>query len=108
MLYGSMLMLFGFVKWLIVLIPIVILIGASQVSFRASNSSLLLELSPERLRGRVMSVTLLDTAFGSVVAIPGGIISDYAGVTMGLFWMGVICLGIAVFISIYYPAVRRA
>ncbi len=108
MVYGSMVMIFGFVQGLIVLIPIVIMIGASQVSFRASNSSLLLELSPERLRGRVMSVTLLDTAFGSVVTILGGIISDYAGVTMGLFLMGVICLGIAVFISIYYPAVRRA
>ena len=108
MTYGIMIMVFGYITGFVLLIPVSIMIGISQVSFRASNSSLLIEHSPERLRGRVMSVTLLDTAFGSVAAILGGVISDYAGVTMGLFSMGAICLGIAIFMALYSPAVRRA
>ncbi|MEX0761843.1 MAG: MFS transporter [Dehalococcoidia bacterium] len=106
--YGVALMVFGFLEWLLAVLPLVIVIGASQTIFRASNNSTLLELAPERLRGRIVSVTLLDTALGSVAAIIGGLIADSAGVSTGLFVMGVICFGIVALVAVLSPGVRRA
>jgi hypothetical protein len=105
--YGTLLVIFGLVKWFVLIIPVAILIGASQTSVRASNNSLLLELTPERLRGRVMSVVFLDTGLESVVSIIAGVISDQLGVAMGLATMGCICIGICITVTGCFPELRK-
>ena len=107
LLYGAALMLFGLVTWLIAVIPLVIMIGVSQTVFRAANSSTLLENAPDHLRGRIVSVTLLDSAMGPLAALLAGFISDRAGVSAGLFTIGVICFGIVALVAVTYPKIRR-
>ncbi len=107
LLYGTALMLFGLVSWLFAVIPIVIMIGVSQTVFRAANTSTLLENAPDRLRGRIVSVTLLDTAIGPVAALLAGFIADRAGVAAALFTIGVICFGIVALVAVTYPKIRR-
>ena len=107
LLYGAALMLFGLVTWLIAVIPLVIMIGVSQTVFRAANTSTLLENAPDHLRGRIISVTLLDSAMGPLAALLAGFISDRAGVSAGLFTIGVICFGIVALVAVTYPKIRR-
>ena len=105
--YGVVLMLFSWVTVFALTFPLVIVIGMSQTIFRASNTSTILESAPERMRGRIISVTLLDTAMGSGAAMIGGFIADQAGVSAGLFSMGAICFGIVALVALAYPAIRR-
>ncbi len=107
LLYGTALMLFGLVTLLIAVIPLVIMIGVSQTVFRAANTSTLLENAPDRLRGRIVSVTLLDTAMGPMAGLLAGVIADRSGVSAGLFTIGVICFGIVALVAITYPKIRR-
>lgn len=105
--YGAMLMLFGFINVFALVFPVMILIGMSQTIFRASNNTTLLENAPARMRGRIMSVTLLDTALGSGAAVLGGFVADNAGVPTALFTVGAICFGIVALVALVYPKVRR-
>jgi MFS family permease len=107
LLYGVALMLFGLVTSLIAVIPLVIMIGVSQTVFRAANTSTLLESAPDRLRGRIVSVTLLDTAMGPLAGLLAGIIADRSGVSAALFTIGVICFGIVALVAVTYPKIRN-
>ncbi len=107
LLYGTALMLFGLVSWLIAVVPLVIMIGVSQTVFRAANTSTLLENVPDHLRGRIISVTLLDSAAGPLAALLSGFIADRAGVSAGLFTIGIICFGIVALVALTYPKIRQ-
>ena len=105
--YGSAVMLLGSVKWLLAAFAISIVIGASQTIFRAANNSTLLEITPQRLQGRVVSVTFLDMGIQSVAAILAGVITDAYGVSVGMAMLGAACLGVVAIVGIGVPAVRR-
>jgi MFS family permease len=106
-LYGGALMVMSGVHLLWLVFPIVVVVGASQTAFRASNNSTLLEVAPERMHGRVISVTLMDTALGPVAALAGGAVSDQFGAPAGIFFIGAVCVGIVGLVALLYPAVRR-
>lgn len=107
LIYGGALMAMSFVHWLWLVFPIVIVIGASQTTFRASNNSTILEASPERMHGRMISVTMMDTALGPVAALAGGFVADQYGVSAGIFFLGAACAAIIVVVGALVPAVRR-
>lgn len=107
LIYGCAVMLLGSVKWLSAAFAVAILIGAAQTIFRAANNSTLLEITPQRLRGRVVSVTFLDMGVQSVAAILAGMITDAYGVSVGMAMLGAVCLGIVAIVGIGVPSVRR-
>lgn len=107
LIYGCAVILMGSVKWLLAAFAIAILIGAAQTIFRAANNSTLLEITPQRLRGRVVSVTFLDMGVQSVAAILAGIVTDAYGVPVGMAMLGAVCLGIVAIVGIGVPSVRR-
>jgi hypothetical protein len=108
MMYGFMLMIFGFVKWLIVLIPIVIMIGGLTGFLSGFKQQPAYGNLPGKAARPCHEFYLLGH---SLWFCSGYSWRDYFGLCgcyHGLFWMGMICLGIAAFISIYYLAVRAA
>ncbi|MBM3960072.1 MAG: MFS transporter [SAR202 cluster bacterium] len=107
MIYGAALMAMSLVHVLWMVFPIVIIIGASQTTFRASNNSTILEAAPDRMHGRMISVTMMDTALGPVAALAGGVVADQYGVAAGIFFIGAVCAVIVLAVGVIVPAVRR-
>lgn len=90
--YGAA--LFGFagaaeIGILLLVFPLIVVVGISQTSFRAMNTTLLMESTPDRFRGRVIAATLLDTGMMPVAALTAGIFADEWGVSAGFLALGV-------------------
>ena len=105
--YGVALLLFAGVNMLVMVFPLIIAIGISQTVFRSANTTTLLENTPDHLRGRIVSATLLDTALAPVAGIIAGAAADSAGVPAGYLVLGGMCLGIVVLSMLAYPRIRN-
>jgi hypothetical protein len=105
--YGGAVILLGYAQWLIVAFALSIVIGASQTIFRTANNSTILEITPQRLQGRIVSVTFLDMGIQSVAAIVAGMITDAYGVSAGMAMLGGACLGIVALMGIGVPSIRK-
>ena len=104
--YGVALLLFAGVSMLIMVFPLIIAIGISQTVFRSANTTTLLENTPDHLRGRIVSATLLDTALAPVAGIIAGAVADSAGVSAGYLVLGGMCLAIVGLALLAYPKIR--
>jgi hypothetical protein len=104
LIYGGAVIALGSVKWLAVAFVVSIVIGACQTIFRAANNSTLLEITPQRLQGRVVSITFLDMGIQSAAAIMAGMITDAYGVAVGMATLGGLCVAIVI---IAVPSVRK-
>ena len=92
--------------WMVMLL---LILGAmSQTVFRAANTILLLERTPEGMRGRVLSVTLVDHAMSPLVGIGAGLIADRWGIGTGFAFLGIAILAVAAIAFIMSPALRKA
>jgi MFS family permease len=104
--YGLVLLLFAGVSMLVMVFPLIIAIGISQTVFRSANTTTLLENTPDHLRGRIVSATLLDTALAPVAGIIAGATADSAGLSAGYLVLGAMCLAIVVLAFLAYPKIR--
>jgi MFS family permease len=104
--YGFALLGFAGASFLWMAFPLIIWIGASQTLFRAGNSVTLMELAPDRLRGRIISATLLDTALSPVAGIAAGLVADKYGVSAGYALLSAGCLGVVALTLIIYPKIK--
>jgi hypothetical protein len=104
--YGVALLLFAGVSMLVMVFPLIISIGIAQTVFRSANTTTLLENTPDHMRGRIVSATLLDTALAPVAGIIAGAAADSAGVSAGYLVLGGMCLGIVVLALLAYPKIR--
>ena len=104
--YGFALLGFAGASYLWMAFPLIIWIGASQTLFRAGNSATLMELAPDRLRGRIISATLLDTALSPAAGIAAGFVADQYGVSAGYLLLSAGCLGIVALTLAIYPKIK--
>lgn len=104
--YGLALLGFAGASYLWMAFPLIIWIGVSQTLFRAGNSASLMELAPDRLRGRIISATLLDTALSPAAGIAAGIVADEYGVSAGYMLLSGGCLAVVALTLIIYPRVK--
>ena len=86
--YGVSLFFVGWASIFWVVMPLLMIGAMSQTVFRAANTTLLLERTPDHLRGRVVSVTLIDHALSPVIGIVAGVIADGWGVGAGFMFLG--------------------
>ncbi|MDA1257969.1 MAG: MFS transporter [Chloroflexi bacterium] len=105
--YGIALLLFAGVSMLIMVFPLIIAIGISQTVFRSTNTTTLLEITPDHLRGRIVSATLLDTALAPVSGIIAGATADQAGVSAGYLTLGAMCLAVVGIAIVAYPKIMK-
>jgi MFS family permease len=104
--YGVALLGFAGATYMWMAFPLIIWIGVSQTLFRAGNSVTLMELAPDRLRGRIISATLLDTALGPLAGIAAGAVADRYGVGAGYLLLSAGCLGVVALTMIIYPKIK--
>jgi MFS family permease len=105
--YGVALLAFSGAVYMWMAFPLIIWIGASQTLFRAGNSASLMELAPDRLRGRIISATLLDTALAPVAGLAAGFAADRWGVSAGYMLLSAGCLGIVALVMLIYPKIKN-
>jgi MFS family permease len=104
--YGLALLGFAGASVVWMAFPLIIWIGASQTLFRAGNSATLMEVSPDRLRGRIISATLLDTALSPAAGIAAGLVADRWGVSAGYALLSAGVLGVLALTMIIYPKIK--
>ncbi len=104
--YGVALMAFAGATYMWMAFPLIIWIGGSQTLFRAGNSATLMEVSPDRLRGRIISATLIDTALSPLAGLVAGAAADKWGVSAGYMLLSAGCLGIVVLVMLIYPKIK--
>jgi MFS family permease len=105
--YGVSLFFVGWTSLLWVVMPLLIIGAMSQTVFRAANTTMLLERTPDRLRGRVVSVTLIDHALSPVIGIVAGVISDAWGVSAGFMFLGSAILAVVAVAMVVNPGFRK-
>ena len=104
--YGLVLLGFAGASVVWMVFPLIIWIGASQTLFRAGNSATLIEVTPDRLRGRIISATLLDTALPPAAGIAAGIVADRWGVSAGYALLSAGVLSVLALTLIIYPRIK--
>ena len=105
--YGLALLAIGgsTVLWLIM--PLYITSAMSQTIFRSANTMPLMEITPARLRGRVISMTLIDHSLSPAAGILAGLASDEWGVGAGFLLLGAGILGVVALVAIVNPRIRH-
>jgi MFS family permease len=99
--FGVLMAGFGFSPLLTVSAAVLVLVGFCVVSVNSSGNAIIQEVTPDHLRGRVMSVwglSLLGLGpFGSFFA---GVIAEQFGAPIAVMSGGGICLAAAVFVNV--------
>jgi predicted MFS family arabinose efflux permease len=106
--FSAGLMLFSRSTFLPVSVVLLMGIASMSTSYIALTNSLLLELSPDEMHGRVMSLMSLDRGLVPLGATIAGVLAATLGPQDGLFVMGGVCLLLTVAVAILgAPALRR-
>lgn len=92
--------------WLYLAFPLMMMVGISQTAFRAMNTTILMETTPEPMRGRVIATTLLATGLMPVAALAAGFTADRYGVSAGYALLSAGCLAVVGLVLVIYPKVR--
>ena len=105
--YGFVLILLGGARWAVAVFPIISLAGACQTVFRTSNNAALLQITPPQLQGRIISMTLLDTAMAPLASVAAGLIADVIDVSTAMAVIGGVCIVIVADIALLEPRIGR-
>ena len=105
--YGGALLLLGGVHWLLLAMPLFLILGGSQTVFRAANNSILLNNTPDHLRGRVMSMSYLHTGISPVVMLVAGALADVVSVSIAFAAIGAGCLLVVWAVALWEPRTRK-
>jgi MFS family permease len=81
--------------------------AAMSTSYMSLSNSLLFELSPQEMHGRVMSLMSLDRGLIPLGATLAGALAEWLGPQDGLLAMAMICLALTAVVALGAPALRR-
>lgn len=82
-------------------------VGIGMTVYTTAANTLIMLITPEQFRGRVISIYQLDMALNAFGAILVGTVADVTGVQTALALMGAMCAALAVGVGALAPAVRR-
>jgi MFS transporter, DHA1 family, staphyloferrin A biosynthesis exporter len=104
---GSFLILFSSVKSFPVALIVLVGVGACQITFMATTNTLLQMLTPDALRGRVMSLYMLDRGLMPVGALMAGVTAHVVGAPSTVAIMGGIVIVLALLVAWRVPRMRQ-
>jgi MFS family permease len=81
-------------------------VGIFQMLFLASTSTLLQLIVPDQLRGRVMSLYMLDRGFMPAGALFAGVAAHFIGAPLTVGTMGAVVIILALLVAWWVPAIR--
>jgi MFS family permease len=103
---GSFLMLFSQITYFPLALVVLILVGAFQMLFLASTNTMLMLIVPDELRGRVMSLYMLDRGLMPAGALFAGVVAHFIGAPLTVATMGAIVIVLTLIVAWRIPAIR--
>jgi len=85
----------------------VIIVGVGQVAMMTLRTAVLMELTPNELRGRVFSLMSLDRGFSTLGSGLGGFAIAAFGGPLAMAGYGVLCAIGAVVVGVLLPSLRK-
>ncbi|MFN0072694.1 MAG: MFS transporter, partial [Chloroflexota bacterium] len=81
--------------------------GACQMSYMTTANTVVQVVVPDQLRGRVMSIWMLDQGLGPSGAPFAGISTEFIGAPYTATWMGAVVVLLAVVVAWRVPRIRQ-
>jgi sugar phosphate permease len=103
---GLFLILFSRITYFPLALVSLIAVGVFQMFFLASTNTILQLIVPDELRGRVMSLYMLDRGFMPAGALFAGVTAHIIGAPATVTTMGAIVIVLAVLVAWKVPALR--
>ena len=101
--FGLFLLLFMFAETLVTASVMMFLVGLASSTYRTMSRVALQTRVPDRLRGRILSIALMDRGLMPLGAIMIGAVAEWAGA----LWAGVVMGGGCVAVTLAVLAARR-
>ena len=86
---------------------ILVAIGAFQIFYMATTNTMLQVIVPDHLRGRVMSIYMLDRGLMPIGALSAGVSAHWIGAPATVSYMGLTVVMLALIVAWRAPVVRR-
>jgi predicted MFS family arabinose efflux permease len=103
---GFFLILFSRITYFPLALISLIAVGIFQMLFLASTNTILQLIVPDELRGRVMSLYMLDRGFMPAGALFAGVAAHVIGAPATVATMGALVIVLAVIVAWKVPAIR--
>ena len=103
---GLFLILFSQITFFPLALIALVAVGIFQMLFLASTATLLQLIVPDQLRGRVMSLYMLDRGFMPAGALFAGVAAHFIGAPLTVATMGAIVIILALMVAWWVPAIR--
>lgn len=106
-LLGIFLILFSRTTSFPLAILVLIVVGAFQVLFMATTNTMLQLIVPDELRGRVMSLYMLDRGLMPAGALFAGVTAHFIGAPATVSMMGAVVIILALLVAWRVPLIRK-
>ena len=103
---GGFLVLFSQITWFPLALLVLVLVGIFQMLFLASTATILQMMVPDELRGRVLSLYMLDRGFMPLGALFAGTTAHFIGAPSAVAIMGSIVIVLTLIVAWLVPAIR--
>lgn len=103
---GGFLILFSQITWFPLALVSLVIVGAFQMFFLASTATILQLIVPDELRGRVLSLYMLDRGFMPLGALFAGTAAHFIGAPATVSVMGTIVIVLTALVVWRIPAIR--
>jgi MFS family permease len=104
---GFFLMVFSQITWFPLALVALVIIGLFQMFFLASTATILQMIVPDALRGRVLSLYMLDRGFMPLGAMFAGTTAHFIGAPFTVMIMGAMVIILTGIVAWRIPAIRR-
>ncbi|MGZ8250588.1 MAG: MFS transporter, partial [Methylomagnum sp.] len=104
---GAAIMLFSQITWFPLALVTLVIVGMFQMFFLASTATMLQMIVPDELRGRVLSLYMLDRGFMPLGALFAGTSAHFLGAPTTVAIMGAIVIVLTALVAWRIPAIRQ-
>ncbi len=105
--FSGSLLLLSLSGWLPMAVIALLLTGSMGVSYMALTNTIILELTPKELQGRVLSLMSFDRGLVPLGAIVAGVLASSLGPQQGLMVMASICVLLTAATATMAPTLRH-
>jgi len=103
---GTFLIVFSRITWFPLALMTLVVVGMFQMFFLASTATILQMIVPDALRGRVLSLYMLDRGFMPLGALFAGTSAHFFGAPFTVTIMGAIVVALTLIVAWRIPAIR--
>ncbi len=105
--FGLSLIAFSRSTWMPLSLLCLFIAGVSNASYTSQNQTIIQTLTPDRLRGRVLAIYMLNRGLMPLGSLLAGALAAWLGGPWAVTLMGASCATLAVGVALKTPAIRE-